>query len=210
MVFLTSTGFTNPKVYQTLEQRSPRSINRACIIDAGLRSIKNAHPVAKATYDFLAGKGIWEICFFDPYEDDSHILLNCDLITILGGDSCRLFSSIKNTGTDDAIKKAADEGVHIVGASAGAMLLASGNEYARYFSPILGIYEDFEELSDSKGLEFTNDVLFPHYDMFLQRVPDLDEKLNGIEEKFSISITRLKNMEFIYVDAEGRRVFVTD
>jgi len=208
MVFLTPTGFTNPEVYRVLEEYSVIPIKRTCIIAAGLLPQKNAHPVARNTYSFLAEKGIEDLFFFDPDHDDPNMLSNCDLVTILGGDSCRLFNSLKKSGTDVVMKEIAGRGAHLVGASAGAMFLSSGNEYTKHFGPIIGIEENAEELIDPEGLGFTDDILFPHYDMFLQRVPDLDRMLNGIEEKYHIKITRLKNMEFIYVDPKGHRVFV--
>ncbi len=53
---------------------------------------------------------------------------------------------------------------NIIGASAGAMLLSSGNKYTKNFGKNIGINEEMPKNFDSDGLNFTDHILFPHYE----------------------------------------------
>lgn len=202
MIFLTSTGFTNPIVYNLLLENTLRDINNACIITTGttpLTPIREKHPIAIKSYNFLANQEISKIDYFDVEFDNPDKLYNYDLILILGGNSCHLHYQMYNSGTDKVLLDMIDKKYNIVGASAGAMLLSAGNQYTKYFR--LGIEEEGDYYVS--GLNITDDILFPHYDMFCERVPDLENQLLTIENKHKISITRLKNMDFIYIDNDN-------
>lgn len=196
MVFLTSTGFTNPKVYELLVANTSRDINNACIITTATIPLKEKHPIAIKSFDFLLRQRIKKVNFFDVEFDNPANLYRYDLIFILGGNSCHLHYHIYNSGTDKILLEMIEKKYNVIGASAGAMLLSSGNEFTKYFAL------DFKEEGDYfvQGLNITNDILFPHYDMFYEKVPDLEKQLVIVENQYNIKISRLKNMDFIYID----------
>ncbi|MBN1624639.1 MAG: Type 1 glutamine amidotransferase-like domain-containing protein [Clostridia bacterium] len=206
MIFLTSAGFTNPNVFKLLKESSLKPVQRACIIANGMQPLKEKHPIALITRNYLVQKGLKEVDFYNLEFDDPNTILKYDIVTILGGNSCVLFNLVKKTGIDVQLRKMGDRGSHIIGASAGAMLLSSGNKYTKYFGSIIGITEDISE--DTHGLGFTDDVLFPHYDMLLSKVKDLEQQLCRIELEHNIKIVRLKNMDFIYVDSDGNKIYI--
>jgi dipeptidase E len=203
MVFLTSTGFTNPKVYKRIIQNTIKKIQSACIITTAAIPLKENNPLAIRNYNFLSGKGIKKVDYMDVEFDDPKELFNYDLVFILGGNSRHLLYHVKQSGADKILLEIAKKKRTIVGASAGAMLLSSGNKYTKDFNDILGINEDICDPLDLQGLNITDHILFPHYDMFSEKVTDLESKLVAIESKYNSTITRLKNMDFIYIDNAG-------
>ena len=199
MVFLTSTGFANPKIYKLLLENSSRDINKACIITTATLPLKEEHPIAINTYNYLKNHGIDKVDYIDIEFDNPDKLYNYDLIFILGGNSCHLHYHMINSKADKVLLDLIDKKYNVIGASAGAMLLSSGNQYTKYFK--LGIEEDGDYFV--KGLSITEDILFPHYDMFCERVSNLESQLLAIEKEHNIRITRLKNMDFIYISNDN-------
>lgn len=205
MIFLTSTGFRNKKVYKLLLENTSRNIKKVCIIPTGI-PMKDKHPISINTANYLLNQGIKDVDYFDAEYENPDKLYQYDVILILGGNSCHLLYHMYNSGADKVLLDMIDKKYNIIGASAGAMFLAAGNQYTKYFKL------DIEEEGDYfvSGLNITNDILFPHYDMFCNKVKDLEKQLIKIEKEQNISITRLKNMDFIYVDNDNKLIKVIE
>jgi len=201
MIFLTSTGFTNPQIFTLLLKNRKLDYSSACIIYTGIPEKKD-HPIVQNTVNYLSNKNIREIYLLDVEFEDPSILLSYDLVLILGGNSAHLFYHLKKSGSDKYIKSLAENGKDVVGASAGAWYLSSGRKYANDFS-FLNIDESYPYRVDSDGLNLIEGYLFPHYDMFCDRVEDLESKLVELEKRKQVNFIRLKNMDFIYQDNEG-------
>ena len=204
MIFLTSAGFLNPMVFQLIRENRKSSINNACIITTGITIGKEKHPDAQKTKEYLAGQGIDEVNFLDVEIEDSSVLRQYDLIVILGGNSNHLFYHLKRSGADKYLRQHAEIGKDIVGASAGAWFLGAGRQLADEFSALVGIDETYPEPVDLNGLNFIPEHIFPHYDMFAERVENLNEKVSALEDKHGVKIIRLKNMDFMYKDNDGK------
>lgn len=195
MVILTSTGFTNPEVYELLLKSRGANYSNICVIVTGIPG-KKSHPIVLNTVHFLREK-IGEVCLLDVVTEDPSILVNYELIFILGGNSAHLFYHLKQSGAEKYIIDHVKKNKDIVGASAGAWYLSAGRSHSEDFG-FLGIDEAYPHIVDSNGLNFIDAYLFPHYDMFSSKIDGLEEKLKEVEEKRGIEIVRLKNMDYIY------------
>lgn len=200
MVFLTSTGFQNPKVFNLLKSSRREIYSNACIIMTGIPGKKN-HPIVQNTVKFLSDHKIIDIRLLDVEFDDPSLLSIYDLIIILGGNSAHLFYHLKRSEAEKYIIQHVKEGKDIIGASAGSWFLASGR-CADDFS-FLGIDETYPYNVDSRGLNFIKEYIFPHYDMFLDKIDNLEQKLKDVEKEKQVKFIRLKNIDFIYKDNEG-------
>lgn len=200
MVVLTSTGFTNPNVLKVLMDNRKSKYPNICIIVTGIPEKKN-HPIVKNTVNSLRDK-IEDICLLDVEIENPSILEKYELILILGGHSAHLFYHLNKSGAKEIIINHVKQNKDIVGASAGAWYLSSGREHSKDFV-FLGIDETYEFEVDSKGLGLIDLNLFPHFDMFSNKVDGLDKELKEIEKKRGIQFKRLNNMDFIYKDNNG-------
>ena len=209
MVFLTSTGFRNPKVFQLIKQNRKKSINTACIIITGILPEKEKHPLAQKEKKYLLDQSIDEVDFLDVEQQEPSDLPNYDLILIMGGNSSHLFYHLRRSHADEYILRHIQAGKDIVGASAGAWFLSYGRHYSDDYS-FLGIDETYPEIVDPNGLNVIAGHLFPHYDMFCNRVPNMESKLRAVEKKRHVEIIRLGNRDFIYKDHEGQIHTVID
>lgn len=201
MIFLTSTGFSNPQVFSLLMENRKSDFSSACIICTGIPEKKN-HPIVKNAVNYFSDRNIENICILDVEYEDPSVIQNYELIFILGGNSSHLFYHLKKSGTDKYIRQHVNNGRDIVGASAGAWYLSSGRKYADSFT-FLNIDETYPQYVDSNGLNLIEGYLFPHYDMFCDQIEDLDSKLTNIEKNRNVKFIRLKNMDFIYKDNMG-------
>lgn len=210
MIFLTSSGFVNPKVFRLISENKDAEIKSACVITTGIIPDKEKHPVAQHTKYYLTDQGVNEVDFLDIENEDPAAMLQYDLIVMLGGNSNHLFYHLKKSGTDTYILKAIEQGKDIVAASAGAWFLAKGRQYADIFSSFVGIDETYGFPVNNEGLNIIPEHIFPHYDMFCERVESLEEKLSLIEKEYLIHIIRLKEADFIYKDNKGDIVRVIE
>lgn len=177
------------------------TINSACIIPTASEQ-KDSDKYMISTKNFLEAAGIKNISFIDIEEDSPQSILDYDLIVIGGGNPYKLFYRIKKTKSDEILLKCEKDNKIILGISAGAVLLSSGIHYIEEFNNIMNFGSDKWNnigLVDLDGIGFTNHIIFPHYDMFLNKESKLEDKLREIETRDNIKITRLNNEDAIMV-----------
>lgn len=200
MVFLTSSGFSNDKVWSLIAQYYGKPVSSACIITTGAVPLKEKSPNCIKILEALTSYGVPDVAVIDIEFENPRRLRQYDLAVLMGGNSRHLFSELKKSQSDKAILENVADGKIVVGISAGAMFLSSGNYHCKYIDPILHIDQEFPSDFDYSGLEITNHWILPHLDRFEQANPNLEGELRRIEEAERITITRLKDGDFIFVN----------
>lgn len=210
MIILSSSGFLNPKVLDAIKSKHSSLINSACIISTASEQKENDKYLV-FTKNILEKSGIIKVDYIDIEFDNPDNLFDYDLIFIGGGNPYSLFYHIRRTKTDVILHKCFKHNKIIIGVSAGAMLLSSGIHYILEYNQIMKFGSDKSNncnLTNLSGLGITRHILFPHYDMFLEKNPELEIKLQQIENRDHISVTRLNNEDAIIV-ADGRETTIS-
>jgi dipeptidase E len=203
MVFLTSSGFSNHKVWSLITQYFGRPVSNACIITTGAVPLKEKSPYCIKILESLKGYGIPNVAVIDIEFENPQLLRQYDLVVLMGGNSKHLFSELKKSQCDKVILENIADGRILVGISAGAMFLSSGNSHCKYIDPILNIDQEFPCDFDHSGLKITNHWILPHIDRFRDLNPNLETELRRIEVAEKIVITRMKNGDFVFVNGNG-------
>lgn len=129
-LILTSTGFEHDRIGRKFVQLLPCNANKAKVLFVPTAAIDDiAKECADKSYRELLRFGIVEnnIYYYDcdrPIDDAE--LANYDVIYICGGDTMHLLARVRESGFDEAIKRALDKGKIYVGASAGSSLVCKG------------------------------------------------------------------------------------
>lgn len=204
MVFLTSSGFSNPKIWGLITQHFGRPVSNACIITTGSVPLKEKNPNCIKTLESLKDYGVPDVSLIDIEFEDPRLLRQFDLIVLMGGNSRHLFSQLKMTQSDKAILENVTAGKIVVGISAGAMFLSSGNYHCKHIDPILDVDQEFPSDFDYSGLKITDHKILPHMERFEQVNPNLEIELKRIEAAEKIVIKRMRDGDFILVNGQGR------
>jgi peptidase E len=203
MVILTSKGFQNEDILKEIQSNKNNTIKTACIITSAAIPLKENGPNTKKAYEYIREKITKEIDFIDVEICDPQQLLKYDLVYITGGNSNHLFSVIQRSGADKVLMEIISSGKTVIGSSAGAMLLTSGNKYNIYFNKILNIEEKSDHKFSHSGLKITKHILLPHYDRFILEYPDLEFKIKDLEKRDNIKITRMNDNGYIIIKDNG-------
>jgi dipeptidase E len=199
LFILTSSGFLNPEVMNVINKKN-HYISTVCIITTGQIPKKEKHPNCETVYSELQRSGFKEIKFLDIEYEDPLLLLDYDLIILMGGNSRFLFDILRKTNTDKILLEIGKSNKIVLGISAGSMFLAGGNKHCAYIDPILKIDQEFYEGFDYSGLEIVKDLILPHIEKFYEICEDLDNEIIKIEEVYKIKITKMKRMDFVVLD----------
>jgi dipeptidase E len=135
------------------------------------------------------------------------------MIFLMGGNPYYLLYHAQKANVKPVLEKCHKRGKIVFGRSAAAMVLSSGVHYVEEFNQIMQFGTERGNtvgLEDFGGLRFMDDVIFPHYDDFANRVPTMEKRLLDIEQRNDILITRLKNGEGIVQLENGEEVRIAD
>jgi len=212
MIVFSSSGFADEHLFSFCSHKLnkvPQDIT-CCVITTAAIPDKENNRWVLFTKQYLLGKGILRISYFDFESDPPEELHKYNLIIIAGGNPYSLFYFVKKSHSEPILKTIADSQNIIVGISAGAMLFTSGLHYISEWNRIMGFDSSKDNsigLADLDGLKVVDMIVFPHYDLFLQKNPRLEEELRRIEDRDGIKIYRLNNDRSFFLE-QGRIVLI--
>ncbi|QGU06385.1 putative peptidase [Corynebacterium occultum] len=151
------TSFGHPHIAEFIPGEGGRTI--AYISDAA-RSFAT-HPDTQVEREMLRGHGLelkeLPLADTDPTEVD-RILHNVDGVYVAGGETFDLAWVLRSTGTDDILSRHVHAGLPYIGCSAGSVIAGPSIEPVSLLDdPAIA-----PELSDHRGLGFTDRVIIPH------------------------------------------------
>ena len=210
MTIFTSNGFANAEIFSHAKALSKRSLRKVAIIVSAVIPQKAGAPWVKNVYNFLTDQGIPVIDYIDIEFEKAGKLLDYDLLYFMGGNPYHLLHYCRERNLSAVLKECLGEHRIIIGRSSSSMVLSAGIRYVEEFNTILGFANEYgssvgpEQLA---GLGLLDNYIFPHFSEFLQKVPDLDDRLTDIELRDNVGIIRLNDGEAI-ISNEGELVFV--
>ena len=136
--------------------------------------------------------GASKVDLVDINKDNENIILDYDVIYVLGGTITYLVNLVKETNFKSLIYKFLEKGIYI-GESAGSMILSDDVEWV--YDIKRGTKPKYDIILDSyEGLGLIDFYPFSHYQKASEEVRD---KINKCEINRSIKITRMNDGDII-------------
>lgn len=187
MLILTSNGLSSDALIKETRKYIPYG-KAALVVTADNEYKEKNHHVKRLTNELLS-LGLFVECFdFDtqsPAELETY-----DVVELIGGNPYYLLHSIKKNGFADILKGIA-KNKHLIGCSAGALVLTPSLNLIDLYSPELNIVG----LSDLTALHLTDAHILPHYEKFSKRFDSFELKCLQYEEKNACNVIRLNDGE---------------
>lgn len=198
-IFLTSNGFYSETIKEEFMTVLNKLANPKAVIITTASSLKEKNRFALKTKNDFLEMGINQVDFIDVEVEKGEKLKEYSIIYINGGNPFRLLYFMKKSRADAVLKELSENSI-IIGASAGAVVLGPSIDVVHHFSPELNEME----LNDFKALSLTDIAIFPHYDredIFKDASgKSIEDRLNEFERDTNISITRLKDDQYILLN----------
>lgn len=199
MVALLSNGITSEKLHTAIKEHINGT--KAAIVVTADNEYKEKNYHVPIAVKELATLGLIAECF-DLDTQSADELLKYDVVYIIGGNPYYLLDSIRKSKADAVLEQIATKKV-LIGVSGGALVLTPSIAIIDRYSPEMNIVG----ISDLSGLGVVNVHILPHYDRFINRYENLEEKCKQYEAENSCKVVRFNDGEGI-LSFDGKQILV--
>lgn len=201
MIILTSNGLSSDALIQEARKHIPDGGQAVIITTASLGYKEHDWHIPRLTHE-LQSLGL-SVSFFDFDLQEADLLLNYDVVEILGGNPFHLLKHLQLVQNKTIITHIAENKI-LIGISAGTIVLQKNINLVAQFNPELNAEVGLADLS---GLALTDLDILPHYQRFLSSHDDLEALVHHYEIQNDCQITRLNDGQGIFLD-HGRSYLV--
>lgn len=134
---------------------------------------------------------------FDLDKQSPELLLNYDVLEFIGGNPFYLLHAIRQSNATDILKDFAEKKI-LIGWSAAAFVFSPTLELVNGYSPEM----NFVGLTDLNALALTKVEVLPHYNKFITRFEQFEEKCSAYEKEHNTIVIRLNDGDGVIVDGE--------
>lgn len=194
-IILSSQGFQKNKTLRNmLLSVLPKVSNTlsVAIITTASAEWKEKNKHAIAAKQELEDMGFKLAQFIDIEFENPTLLQTFDVIYINGGNPFYLLYHLKKSGADKIIAQLADQGVVIVGISAGGVVLDPNINIVDYFDKGMNTVN----LKNLTGLNIIPTVIYPHYTI------DVEEKIQQFEKQYQCTVNRLTDDQSLILESK--------
>ena len=187
IIFLTSTGFSSPVVYDKFKEITELEGFEKAVIITTASSEKENNQYSQLALSQLKSAGFITADFYDFENDRLKDLSKYDVIYVCGGNTFKLMKFAREMNFDKEIELLLKRGGAYIGVSAGSLIIGSSIKIASEIHP------DINEvgLTDFKGFNIIDLIIFPHYSY------EFEEEIKLFEIKNNITVERLTNSQAI-------------
>jgi len=200
MIYLTSNGITSPAIRDHLQERSQGG--QAAIVTTASLGYKEKDKHIPGIVEILSEMG-YQTSFFDFEVDHKKDLAAYDLIYINGGNPFYLLKHALAGDFGGVLKILHESGKILLGASAGSMVLSRSLGLVDLLDP--GLNEGVG-LEDIKALNLCPVEVCPHYDRFIKRFDQCEDKIRTYEGRLGIEVNRLRDGQALFMDGQTQLI----
>ncbi|MDB5265595.1 MAG: peptidase [Parcubacteria group bacterium] len=188
-VLLTSTGFSNTKVADTLISNLTNIPQKRAAVVTTAAEDKAENRYSILAKEQLEGMGFGQVDFLDLEIDGSEGVPSYDLIYVCGGNTFKLLFFARSTDFKEKILEVLSRGGCYVGVSAGSLIAGPSIQIANEVAPD----KNDVSLKDFTGLSIVSSIVFPHYTV------EHELEIISFESRNSVKITRLTNDQALLI-----------
>ncbi len=195
MLVLCSNGLSSNKIL-TYMKKKVVSCNTAALVVTADNEYKESNYHVARCIDELESLNL-KVDLFDLDKQPATLLSDYDVVEFIGGNPYYLLHSIRENNAQGILRDIARNKV-LIGWSAAAFVFSPTLELVNCYSPEM----NFIGLTDLSALSLTGIQVLPHYNRFLSKFEDFEEKCCDYEKAHDVEVIRINDGEGVFIDEE--------
>lgn len=196
MLILCSNGLSSDTLLSVIKEKTAGCQTAALVVTANYQYKENSFHVERCTEE-LEALGLL-VQTFDLDRQPAEMLYDYDVVEFIGGNPYYLLQAIRESNAAEVLKNIAEKKI-LIGWSAAVFVFGPTMELVDIYSPEMNLWE----LTDLRGIGLTNMEVLPHYDTFIKRFENFEERCCQYEKKHDVKVLRISDGEGILVDGES-------
>ena len=195
MLVLCSNGLSSNKILAYMKEKVVSCKTAALVVTADNEYKENNYHVARCIKELETLD--LKVDVFDLDKQPASILLQYDVVEFIGGNPYYLLHSIRENNAQEILRDIAQNKV-LIGWSAAAFVFSPTLELVNCYSPEM----NFIGLTDLNALSLTEVQVLPHYNRFLSKFENFEEKCCEYEKEYDVRVIRINDGEGVFIDEE--------
>lgn len=195
MVVLCSNGLSSNKLLSFVKERVVDCKTAALVVTADNEYKEKNYHVQRCIKELESLNLMVDT--FDLDKQSPELLLNYDVLEFIGGNPFYLLHAIRQSNATDILKDFAEKKI-LIGWSAAAFVFSPTLALVNGYSPEM----NFVGLTDLNALALTKVEVLPHYNKFITRFEQFEEKCSAYEKEHNTIVIRLNDGDGVIVDGE--------
>ena len=199
MLVLCSNGLSSNKILAYMKKKVVSCNKAALVVTADNEYKENNYHVARCIKE-LESLDL-KVDVFDLDKQPASLLLQYEVVEFIGGNPYYLLHSIRENDAQEILRDIAQNKV-LIGWSAAAFVFSPTLELVNCYSPEM----NFIGLTDLSALSLTEIQVLPHYNRFLSKFENFEEKCCEYEKNHDVIVIRINDGEGVFIDEEAVEV----
>ena len=195
MLVLCSNGLSSNKILAYMKEKVVSCKTAALVVTADNEYKENNYHVARCIKE-LESLDL-KVDIFDLDKQPAALLSQYDVVEFIGGNPYYLLHSIRENNAQEILRDIAQNKV-LIGWSAAAFVFSPTLELVNCYSPEM----NFIGLTDLNALSLTEVQVLPHYNRFLSKFENFEEKCCEYEKEYDVRVIRINDGEGVFIDEE--------
>lgn len=195
MLVLCSNGLSSNKLLSFVKERVVDCKTAALVVTADNEYKEKNYHVQRCIKELESLNLVVDT--FDLDKQSPELLLNYDVLEFIGGNPFYLLHAIRQSNATDILKDFAEKKI-LIGWSAAAFVFSPTLELVNGYSPEM----NFIGLTDLNALALTEVEVLPHYNKFITRFEQFEEKCSAYEKEHNTIVIRLNDGDGVIIDGE--------
>lgn len=195
MLVLCSNGLSSNKILAYMKEKVVSCKTAALVVTADNEYKENNYHVARCIKELETLD--LKVDVFDLDKQPASILLQYDVVEFIGGNPYYLLHSIRENNAQEILRDIAQNKV-LIGWSAAAFVFSPTLELVNCYSPEM----NFIGLTDLNALSLTEVQVLPHYNRFLSKFENFEERCCEYEKEHDVRVIRINDGEGVFIDEE--------
>jgi len=195
MLVLCSNGLSSNKILAYMKEKVVSCKTAALVVTADNEYKKNNYHVARCIKELETLD--LKVDTFDLDKQPANLLLQYDVVEFIGGNPYYLLHSIRENNAQEILRDIAQNKV-LIGWSAAAFVFSPTLELVNCYSPEMNIIG----LTDLNALSLTEVQVLPHYNRFLSKFENFEERCCEYEKEHDVRVIRINDGEGVFIDEE--------
>ena len=195
MLVLCSNGLSSNKILAYMKEKVASCKTAALVVTADNEYKENNYHVARCIKE-LESLDL-KVDIFDLDKQPAALLSQYDVVEFIGGNPYYLLHSIRENNAQEILRDIAQNKV-LIGWSAAAFVFSPTLELVNCYSPEM----NFIGLTDLNALSLTEVQVLPHYNRFLSKFENFEERCCEYEKEHDVRVIRINDGEGVFIDEE--------